>query len=162
MTQSAVSHQLRYIKDQLGVDIFIPETRPLKLLLEGLELIDAAILPEVEKLKSRFIDLKSGQTGRLFIAIECHACFEWLFPVLNLLREHHSNVDIDIKPGLAFNAIEALQNEEVDLVISADPEKLPDVRFHCLPMRLPLSLPRITRWLSALILMQVISPIRLL
>lgn len=132
MTQSAVSHQLRYIKDQLGVDIFIPETRPLKLSAEGLELIDAArrILPEVEKLKSRFIDLKSGQTGRLFIAIECHACFEWLFPVLNLLREHHSNVDIDIKPGLAFKAIEALQNEEVDLVISADPEKLPDVRFH--------------------------------
>ena len=84
--------------------------RPLKLSAEGLELIDSArrILPEVEKLKSRFIDLKSGQTGRLFIAIECHACFEWLFPVLNLLREHHSNVDIDIKPGLAFNAIEAL------------------------------------------------------
>ncbi|MGB1546374.1 MAG: LysR family transcriptional regulator, partial [Candidatus Puniceispirillaceae bacterium] len=82
MTQSAVSHQLRYIKDQLGVDIFIPETRPLKLSAEGLELIGAArrILPEVEKLKSRFIDLKSGQTGRLFIAIECHACFEWLFP----------------------------------------------------------------------------------
>ena len=132
MTQSAVSHQLRYIKDQLGVDIFIPETRPLKLSAEGLELIDAArrILPEVEKLKSRFIDLKSGQTGRLFIAIECHACFEWLFPVLNLLREHHSHVDIDIKPGLAFKAIEALQNEEVDLVISADPEKLPDVNFH--------------------------------
>ena len=132
MTQSAVSHQLRYIKDQLGVGIFIPETRPLKLSAEGLELIDAArrILPEVEKLKSRFIDLKSGQTGRLFIAIECHACFEWLFPVLNLLREHHSHVDIDIKPGLAFKAIEALQNEEVDLVISADPEKLPDVNFH--------------------------------
>ena len=36
MTQSAVSHQLRYIKDQLGVDIFIPETRPLKLSAEGL------------------------------------------------------------------------------------------------------------------------------
>ena len=34
MTQSAVSHQLRYIKDQLGVDIFIPETRPLKLSAE--------------------------------------------------------------------------------------------------------------------------------
>ncbi|MEC7191737.1 MAG: LysR family transcriptional regulator, partial [Pseudomonadota bacterium] len=101
MTQSAVSHQLRYIKDQLGVDIFIPETRSFMLSAEVLELINAArrVLPEVEKLKSRFIDLKSGQTGRLFIAIECHACFEWLFPVLNLLREHHSNVDIDIKPG---------------------------------------------------------------
>lgn len=132
MTQSAVSHQLRHIREQLGVDIFIPETRPLKLSAEGLELIEAAerILPEVDKLKSRFIDLKSGQTGRLFIAIECHACFEWLFPALNLFRDHHSNVDIDIKPGLAFKALTALQGEEVDLVVSADPEKMPDIEFH--------------------------------
>jgi len=132
MTQSALSHQLRHIKEQIGVEIFVPETRPLKLSPEGLELVEAArrILPEMEKLKSRFIDLRSGQTGRLFIAIECHACFEWLFPVLNQFRDHHSNVDVDIKPGLAFKAIEALQAEEVDLVISADPENLADVDFH--------------------------------
>ena len=66
----------------------------------------------------------------MFIAIECHACFEWLFPVLNLFRDHHSNVDVDIKPGLAFKAIEALQNEEVDLVISADPEELAGIELH--------------------------------
>ena len=123
---------MRHIKEQIGVEIFVPETRPLKLSPEGLELVEAArrILPEMEKLKSRFIDLRSGQTGRLFIAIECHACFEWLFPVLNQFRDHHSNVDVDIKPGLAFKAIEALQAEEVDLVISADPENLADVDFH--------------------------------
>lgn len=132
MTQSAISHQLRYIRAQIGVELFVPETRPLKLSPEGLELIEAAerILSEVDKLKSRFVDLRSGQTGRMFIAIECHACFEWLFPVLNLFRDHHSNVDVDIKPGLAFKAIEALQNEEVDLVISADPEELAGIEFH--------------------------------
>ena len=132
MTQSAISHQLRYIREQIGVELFVPETRPLKLSPEGLELIEAAerILSEVDKLKSRFVDLRSGQTGRMFIAIECHACFEWLFPVLNLFRDHHSNVDVDIKPGLAFKAIEALQNEEVDLVISADPEELAGIEFH--------------------------------
>jgi LysR family transcriptional regulator for metE and metH len=132
MTQSAISHQLRYIREQIGVELFVPETRPLKLSPEGLELIEAAerILSEEDKLKSRFVDLRSGQTGRMFIAIECHACFEWLFPVLNLFRDHHSNVDVDIKPGLAFKAIEALQNEEVDLVISADPEELAGIEFH--------------------------------
>ena len=132
MTQSAISHQLRYIREQIGVELFVPETRPLKLSPEGLELIEAAerILSEVDKLKSRFVDLRSGQTGRMFIAIECHACFEWLFPVLNLFRDHHSNVDVDIKPGLAFKAIEALQNEEVDLVVSADPEELAGIEFH--------------------------------
>ncbi|MBT5798223.1 LysR family transcriptional regulator [Alphaproteobacteria bacterium] len=132
MTQSALSHQLRYIKEQLGVDIFMPDTRPLKLSSEGLEIVAAAqrILPELRRLKSRFVDLKSGQTGRMFIAIECHACFEWLFPILNVFRDYHSNVDIDIKPGLAFNALPALAAGEVDLVISADPEDLPNIEFH--------------------------------
>ena len=55
---------------------------------------------------------------------------EKFLPFKNLFRDHHSHVDVDIKPGLAFKAIEALQAEEVDLVISADPENFPDVVFH--------------------------------
>lgn len=131
MTQSAISHQLRYIREQIGVELFVPETRPLKLSPEGLELIEAAerILSEVDKLKSRFVDLRSGQTGRMFIAIECHACFEWLFPVLEAFRKAWPDVDVDIRPGLAFDALPALAREEVDLVVSSDPEVHSDLEF---------------------------------
>jgi LysR family transcriptional regulator for metE and metH len=38
-------------------------------------------------------------------------------------------VDIDIRPGLAFDALPALRREEVDLVVSSDPEDLPGVTF---------------------------------
>jgi LysR family transcriptional regulator, regulator for metE and metH len=38
------------------------------------------ILPEIEALEEEFRALRSGKTGRLHIAIECHACFDWLFP----------------------------------------------------------------------------------
>jgi LysR family transcriptional regulator for metE and metH len=65
----------------------------------------------------------------MYIAIECHACFEWLFPVLEGLRKNWSDVDVDIRPGLAFDALPALQKEEVDLVVSSDPEDLPGVEF---------------------------------
>ena len=44
----------------------------------------------------------SGKTGRLHIAIECHACFDWLFPVLELFRHAWPEVDVDIRAGLAF------------------------------------------------------------
>jgi LysR family transcriptional regulator for metE and metH len=80
-------------------------------------------------MQSEFEDLRSGKAGRLHIAIECHACFEWLFPVLEKFRQKWSDVDIDIKPGLAFEALPALQKENVDLVISSDPEKLPGISF---------------------------------
>ena len=131
MTQSALSHQIKAIRTQLGVDIFVKNTKPLRLSAEGLRLLRAAerILPEVDALKAEFDNLQRGTAGRLHIAIECHACFEWLFPVLNLFREDFPDVDIDIRPGLAFKALPALADEEVDVVISSDPDKLPQISF---------------------------------
>ena len=38
-------------------------------------------------------------------------------------------VDVDIRPGLAFDALPALQKEDVDVVISSDPENLVGVEF---------------------------------
>jgi LysR family transcriptional regulator, regulator for metE and metH len=73
--------------------------------------------------------LRLGRTGRLHIAIECHACFDWLFPVLERFRRAWPDVDVDIRPGLAFEAMSALEREDVDLVISSDPENLRDVVF---------------------------------
>jgi LysR family transcriptional regulator for metE and metH len=132
ITQSALSHQIRAIRDQLGVDLFVKNTKPMRLSAEGLRFLRAAerILPEIDLLKAEFDNLQNGQAGRLHIAIECHACFEWLFPVLNLFRQDFPDVDIDIRPGLAFRALKALADEEVDVVISSDPEDIPGVEFH--------------------------------
>ena len=80
-------------------------------------------------MQDEFSSLRDGRTGRMHIAIECHACFEWLFPVLEAFRKSWSDVDVDIRPGLAFDALPALQKEEVDLVVSSDPEDLPGVEF---------------------------------
>jgi LysR family transcriptional regulator for metE and metH len=87
------------------------------------------ILPEIDALEEEFRALQSGKSGRLHIAIECHACFEWLFPVLEEFRKAWPDVDVDIRPGLAFGALPALQREEVDLVVSSDPEDLDGVEF---------------------------------
>ena len=132
ITQSALSHQIKAIRDQLGVDLFVKNTKPMRLSAEGLRFLRAAerILPEIDLLKAEFDNLQNGQAGRLHIAIECHACFEWLFPVLNLFRQDFPDVDIDIRPGLAFRALKALADEEVDVVISSDPEDIPGVEFH--------------------------------
>jgi LysR family transcriptional regulator for metE and metH len=65
----------------------------------------------------------------MHIAIECHACFEWLFPVLEGFRKAWPDVDVDIRPGLAFEAMPALQKQQVDLVVSSDPENIPGVTF---------------------------------
>ena len=131
ITQSALSHQVKGLEDQVGVELFVRRSKPLKLSAAGMRLLKLAerILPEVDALEEDFRALRSGKSGRLHIAIECHACFEWLFPVLEQFRHRWPEVDVDIRPGLAFGALPALMREEVDLVVSSDPEDLPGVTF---------------------------------
>lgn len=132
ITQSALSHQMKGLEDQAGVELFVRRSKPLKLSAAGQRLLRAAerILPEIDALTDEFRALRSGRSGRLHIAIECHACFDWLFPVLEQFRHAWPEVDVDIRPGLAFDALPALMREEVDLVISSDPEELKDVTFN--------------------------------
>ena len=131
ITQSALSHQIKGLEDQAGVDLFVRRTKPLKLSPAGQRLLKLAdkVLPEITATEDEFKNLVSGKTGRLHIAIECHACFEWLFPVLENFRKSWPDVDVDIRPGLAFDALPALGREDVDLVVSSDPETRDDIEF---------------------------------
>lgn len=132
ITQSALSHQVKGLEEQTGVELFARRSKPLRLSAAGLKLLRLAerILPEIEALEAEFLALRQGRAGRLHIAIECHACFDWLFPVLEQFRRAWPEIDIDIRPGLAFTALSALAREEVDLVISSDPERIEGITFN--------------------------------
>ncbi|WP_420003238.1 LysR family transcriptional regulator [Arenibacterium sp. LLYu02] len=131
ITQSALSHQIKGLEEQAGVELFLRRSKPMKLSAAGMRLLRLAeqILPQVEAAQAEFAALRDGEAGRLHIAIECHACFEWLFPVLEGFRKAWGDVDVDIRPGLAFEAMPALMREEVDLVVSSDPEEMAGVTF---------------------------------
>ena len=131
MTQSALSHQIKGIEEQAGVDLFVRRSKPLRLSAAGKKLLAAAerILPLVADLEAEFSGLVQGRAGRLHIAIECHACFEWLLPVLEAFRKAWPDVDVDIRPGLAFDALPALRREDLDVVISSDPGAMDDIEF---------------------------------
>jgi LysR family transcriptional regulator, regulator for metE and metH len=131
ITQSALSHQIKTLEEQVGMELFLRRSKPLKLSKAGHKLLKLAnqVLPQVEALELDLDEVRDGKAGRMHIAIECHACFEWLFPVLEEFRKSWANIDVDIRPGLSFDALPALQREEIDLVISGDPEDLPDVTF---------------------------------
>ncbi|MBI1493359.1 LysR family transcriptional regulator [Halocynthiibacter styelae] len=151
ITQSALSHQIKGLEDQVGVELFVRRTKPLRLSSAGFRLLRLAekILPEIAATEEEFMGLHAGRHGRLHIAIECHACFEWLLPVLEEFRKAWPDVDVDIRPGLAFDALPALGREDVDLVISSDPENLPGVEFKPLFDYEPLMVASATHTLAA-------------
>lgn len=131
ITQSALSHQVKGLEDQAGVELFVRRSKPLKLSAAGKKLLSLAeeILPKIEAIEAEFLGIEDGTAGRLHIAIECHACFDWLMPVLDQFRKVWPEIDVDIRLRLAFGALPALHKEEVDLVISSDPESIDGVQF---------------------------------
>lgn len=131
ITQSALSHQIKGIEDQAGIELFVRRSKPLRLSAAGQRMLRAAelILPQVDALEAEFAGLLDGSKGRLHIAIECHACFEWLIPVLEHFRKAWPDVDVDIRANLSFDAMTALLREEVDLVVSSDPEEVTEAEF---------------------------------
>ena len=131
ITQSALSHQVKALEDQTGVELFVRRAKPMRLSAAGMRLLRLAeqVLPMVAATEAEFKGVEAGRIGRLHIAMECHACFDWLLPVLDQFRRAWPDVDVDIRQRLAFGALPALAREEVDLVISSDPEDVPGVTY---------------------------------
>ncbi len=123
ITQSALSHQIKSLEQYFDTKLFMRSSKPLHFTVGGERLLALArqVLPLVEGAESDLRQVAQGKLGRLHIAIECHACFEWLGPVLNRYRHEWPQIEVDICVGVSFDALAALQKGEVDLVISSDP-----------------------------------------
>lgn len=123
VTQSALSHQLRDVEDRLGVTLLNRRTRPLRFTVAGERLLALAdqVLPLMRQGLRDIRALAEGQSGRLHLAIECHACFQWLMPALDLFREQWPQVEMDLSAAFAFAPQPALLRGDLDMVISSDP-----------------------------------------
>ncbi|ARE39304.1 Transcriptional activator MetR [Rhodovulum sp. P5] len=131
ITQSALSHQVKGLEEQVGMELFVRRTKPLRLSPAGLKLLRTAerVLPEIAALEGEIEGMKSGRSGRMHLTLECHACYDWLLPLLEVFRKAWPEIDVDIRPGLSFEALPALSREDVDVVISSDPEEIEGIGF---------------------------------
>lgn len=131
LTQSALSHQIKALEEQAGVDLFLRKTKPLRLSAAGMRLLGTAerVLPMIDAAEAEFRAVELGRAGRLHVAMECHHCFDWLLPVLDQFRRAWPEVDLDIRTSLALKALPALARGQVDMVISSDPEEIEGITF---------------------------------
>jgi len=134
LTQSALSHQIKDLETRLGCRLFIRKTRPVRFTPAGRRLLKLAdeVLPSVHGAEQDLARLAGGESGRIFMAIECHSCFEWLLPAINAYRERWPDVELDIASGFHFAPLPALARGDLDLVITADP--VPELGLSYLPL----------------------------
>lgn len=132
MTQSALSHQIKQLEDFYQLKLFERKTQPLQFTPAGKTLLQLAhrVLPSFWQANLQLQQLSSGEQGRLRIGVECHTCFEWLLPLVREFQQAWPNLDLDIASRVGTNALEALAQGELDLVITSDPIEDPNFEFH--------------------------------
>lgn len=131
LTQSALSHQIKDLEERVGNPLFIRKTRPVRFTPAGQRLLQLAeqVLPEVRVAERDLARMSSGRAGRLYMAIECHSCFDWLLPAIEYFRDDWPEVELDLSSAFAFTPLPALARGELDLVVTSDPQPLEALHY---------------------------------
>lgn len=85
LTQSALSHSMKKLEQQLGTDVWLREGRSLRLTQAGQYLLAVAnrVLPQLDLAEERLGQFAQGERGALRIGMECHPCYQWLLKVVS-------------------------------------------------------------------------------
>jgi len=134
MTQSALSHQIKQLEEKIGLKLFERKTNPIQFTPAGQLLLSTAeeLLPRIQQTEQLLSALEQGELGRLFIGVDCHTCFEWLLPLLRQYQEKWPGVDLDILNSSGDQPLKKLQSQQLDLVITSDPEPQTNIKFDAL------------------------------
>ncbi|MEJ8675784.1 LysR family transcriptional regulator [Chromobacterium amazonense] len=131
LTQSALSHTVRKLEDQLGVAIWRREGRSLQPTQAGEYLLAVAnrLLPQLNHAEERIRQFARGESGALRIGMECHPCYQWLLKIVSPYLAAWPMVDVDVKQKFQFGGIGALFGYEIDMLVTPDPLYKPGLRF---------------------------------
>lgn len=131
LTQSALSHTIKKLEQQKGVNLWIKEGRSIRLTDAGEYLLDQAnrVLPQLERIDETLRQFAANEKGTLNIGMECHPCYQWLLKVVNPFLAQFPGVDIDVKQKFKFGGMAALFNYDIDILITPDPIKKERIVF---------------------------------
>lgn len=123
LTQSALSHCMKKLEQQLGTTVWRREGRRLRPTPAGQYLLGVAnrVLPQLVLAEESLRQFARGERGTLRIGMECYPCHQWLLKVVEPYLAAWPDVDVDVKQKFQFGGIGALLNHEIDLLVTPDP-----------------------------------------
>ncbi len=131
LTQSALSHAVAKLEDQIGAKIWRREGRSLRPTQEGQWLLAVAnrLLPQLSHAEERLRQFAQGERGKLRIGMECHPCYQWLLKIVAPYLDSWPKVEVDVRQKFQFGGIGALFGHEIDMVVTPDPLFKAGLRF---------------------------------
>lgn len=131
LSQPAASHQIKLLEEFYDTALFERKTNPLRLTPAGQRLISLAydIDKRVQSAERDLARISQGEAGQLRIAVECHSCFDWLMPSMDIFRENWPEVEMDLVSGFHADPVGLLAEDRADLVIVSQAKRRAAVSF---------------------------------
>ena len=132
LTQSALSHQLKALESRYGAPVVKRHGQSVKLTESGQRLVALArsVMGEVQSAERDLAKLAKTPARSLRIALECHTCFDWLMPIMDVFRKEWPEVELDLVSGFHPNPVDMLTEGKTDLVIGSENKPRRGIVFH--------------------------------
>jgi DNA-binding transcriptional LysR family regulator len=131
LTQSAVSHAIKALEEEVGTRLFDRTGKRARLTQTGEQFLRHAekILQEMELARAGLEHMSNWGHSRLRVGASTTACQHILPTVLREFRQSFPKCVIRIEPGDHLNQLELLRTNQIDLAIMLEPVAQTDLTF---------------------------------
>jgi LysR family transcriptional regulator, regulator for metE and metH len=123
LTQSALSHQLRYAEEQVGGPLFERKSRKMVITAAGERLLQTAknVLAELDCLAREIQHSGEASAGLIRLSTQCYTVYHWLPLRLKLFQKRFPEVEFQLVVEATDKPFRALLEGTLDLAIVCDP-----------------------------------------
>jgi len=120
-TQASISSRIAVLEGELGIKLFLRDSRGVTLTPEGLKVLDYAeqMMDTMQALKQS-IETRSSKVGRIRIGVMDTVIHTWLSPLVARMMDSYPQVEIELVADTSLNLCDQLQKGFLDLVLQTD------------------------------------------
>ena len=120
-TQASISSRIAVLESELGVKLFLRDSRGVSLTPEGVKVLDYAeqMMDTMQALKQS-IETRSSKVGRVRIGVMDTVIHTWLSPLVAQMTDLYPRVEIELVADTSLNLCDQLQKGFLDIVLQTD------------------------------------------
>ncbi|MFJ2362956.1 LysR family transcriptional regulator [Pseudomonas sp. NPDC087697] len=120
-TQASISSRIAVLESELGVKLFLRDSRGVKLTPEGVKVLDYAeqMIDTMQALKQS-LETRSSKVGRVRIGVMDTVIHTWLSPLVAQMTDHYPLLEIELVADTSLNLCDQLQKGFLDLILQTD------------------------------------------
>src|ERR1700733_7849106 len=132
LTQSGISHSMKALETETGCRLLDRLGKKVVLTQAGEQLLQYTekICQEMDAARESLAQLGKGGQGRLRLGASTTACQYLIPPVLREFKESFPHHAITLEPGDTPQLVSALLRRRIDLALTLEAEKEPQLEFH--------------------------------